>query len=98
MEEHQLDAIVAATTRAAWKTDLINGGLSSLGSSSPAAISGYPSITVPMGSVRGLPIGMLFFGRAWSEGRLIQLAYSYEQATRHRRPARMLPTLDLRNA
>ena len=98
MEEHQLDAIVAPTTRAAWKTDLINGGLSSLGSSSPAAISGYPSITVPMGSVHGLPIGMLFFGRAWSEGRLIQLAYSYEQTTRHRRPARMLPTLDLRNA
>ena len=98
MEEHQLDAIVAPTTRAAWKTDLINGGMSSLGSSSPAAISGYPSITVPMGSVHGLPIGMLFFGRAWSEGRLIQLAYSYEQATRHRRPARMLPTLDLRNA
>ena len=97
MEEHQLDAIVAPTTRAAWKTDLINGGMSSLGSSSPAAISGYPSITVPMGSVHGLPIGMLLFGRAWSEGRLIQLAYSYEQATRHRRPARMLPTLDLRN-
>jgi amidase len=98
MEQHRLDAIVAPTTRAAWKTDLINGGMSSLGSSSPAAISGYPSITVPMGSVRGLPIGMLFFGSAWSEGRLIQLAYSYEQATRHRRPARMLPTLDLRNA
>jgi len=98
MEEHQLDAIVAPTTRSAWKTDLINGGMSSLGSSSPAAISGYPSITVPMGSVLGLPIGMLFFGRAWSEGRLIQLAYSYEQATRHRRPGRMLPTLDLRNA
>ena len=98
MEQHRLDAIVAPTTRAAWKTDLINGGMSSLGSSSPAAISGYPSITVPMGSVHGLPIGMLFFGSAWSEGRLIQLAYSYEQATRHRRPARMLPTLDLRNA
>ncbi len=98
MEQHGLDAIVAPTTRAAWKTDLINGGMSSLGASSPAAISGYPSITLPMGYVRGLPIGMLFFGRAWSEGTLIRLAYGYEQATHHRTPARMLPTLDLRNA
>jgi amidase len=97
MEEHQLDAIVAPTTRSAWKTDLINGGLSSLGSSSNAAVAGYPSITVPMGFVHGLPIGMLFFGRAWDEAGLIRLAYSYEQATHHRRPARMLPTLDLRN-
>lgn len=98
MEQHQLDAIVAPTTRAAWKTDLINGGMSSLGASSPAAIAGYPSITVPMGFTHGLPIGMLFYGRAWSEGTLLRLAYAYEQATGHRRPARMLPTLDLRSA
>ena len=97
MEEHHLDAIVAPTTRAAWKTDLVNGDMSSAGASSPAAIAGYPSITVPNGYIFGLPVGILFFGRAWSEGTLLRLAYAYEQATRHRKPARLLPTLDLAN-
>jgi amidase len=97
MEEHGLDAIVAPTTRAAWKTDLVNGDMSSAGASSPAAVAGYPSITVPNGWVHGLPVGILFFGRAWSEGTLLRIAYAYEQATRHRRVARLLPTLDLPN-
>ena len=97
MEEHQLDAIVAPTTRPAWKIDLVNRDVSSNGSSGPAAIAGYPSITVPNGYVHGLPTGILFFGRAWSERTLIRIAYAYEQATRHRQPAKLLPTLDLAN-
>ena len=82
MDEHSLDAIVSPTTRPAWKTDLVNGGLSSAGSSGSAAIAGYPSITVPNGYVQGLPVGILFFGRAWSEPTLLRLAYAYEQATK----------------
>ena len=98
MEEHRLDAIVAPTTGPAWKTDLVTDGGSSYGSSGSAAISGYPSITVPNGYVFGMPVGILFFGRAWSEGQLIRLAYAYEQATQHRRAARMPLSLDLANA
>ena len=98
MQEHELDAIVAPTTRAAWKTDLVNGDMSSAGASSPAAVAGYPSITVPNGYVHGLPVGILFFGRAWSGGTLLRLAYAYEQSTHHRAPARLLPTIDLANA
>lgn len=98
MERHQLDAIVAPTTRPAWPTDLVNGDGSSGGSSGAAAISGYPSITVPNGYVQGLPVGILFFGRAWSEPALIRVAYAYEQASMHRRAPRMPSSLDLRNA
>jgi amidase len=97
MEEHELDAIVAPTTRPAWKIDLVNRDMGSAGASGPAAVAGYPSITVPNGYVHGLPVGILFFGRAWSEGTLLRLAYAYEQATRHRLPGRMLPTVDLAN-
>jgi amidase len=97
MEEHRLDAIVAPTTTPAWKIDLATNDGSSNGASSSAAISGYPSITVPNGYVYGLPVGILFFGRAWSEDVLIRLAYAYEQATLHRRAARLLPSLDMRN-
>ena len=93
MDEHRLDAIVSPTTRPAWKIDLVNRDVSSAGSSGPAAIAGYPSITVPNGYVFGLPVGILFFGRAWSEDVLIRIAYAYEQGTRHRRPPEAAPPL-----
>ncbi len=90
MEEYDLDAIIAPTGTPAWKTDLVNGDSFQFGSSSPAAISGYPNITVPMGSIGGLPVGISFFGRAWSEPVLIGIAYAYEQGTKHRTIPRYL--------
>lgn len=84
MNKYNLDAIIGPTGSPAWKTDLVDGDHFMLGSSSPAAISGYPSITVPMGFVQGLPVGLSFFGRKWSEPLLISLAYSFEQGTRKR--------------
>ena len=86
MEEHQLDAMVAPTGSPAWFTDWVNGDSFQLGSSSPAAHAGYPNITVPMGFVDELPVGISFFGRAWSEPVLIGIAYAFEQGTRHRKP------------
>ncbi|PLX10432.1 MAG: amidase, partial [Marinilabiliales bacterium] len=85
MDSLSLDAIIAPTGGPAWQTDLINGDNYQLGSSSPAAISGYPSITVPMGFIEDLPVGISFFGRAWSEGVLIEVAFAYENATKYRR-------------
>jgi amidase len=93
---YKLDAIVAPTGSPAWPTDLVNGDHFAGASSSPAAVAGYPNITVPAGQVYGLPVGISFFGPAWSEARLVGLAYAYEQATRHRVPPRFLPTADLR--
>lgn len=90
MDLHKLDAIIAPTGGPAWKTDWINGDSFHLGSSSPAARAGYPNITVPMGYVDELPVGMSIFGRAWSEGQLIEIAYAYEQATKHRRAPKFL--------
>ncbi len=84
MEEYDLDAIIAPTGGPAWKTDLINGDNFGTGSSSPAAIAGYPNITVPMGQIHGLPVGISFFGKAWTEPVLLEIAYGYEQATQHR--------------
>jgi len=85
MDEHQLDAIISPTGSPAWETDHINGDSFQLGSSSPAARSGYPNITVPMGFVDALPVGVSIFGRAWSEPVLIEIAYAFEQGTKHRR-------------
>jgi len=85
MNEHDLDAIIGPTGGPAWKTDLTNGDNFAVSSSSPAARSGYPNITVPMGYIDGLPVGISFFGRAWSEPLLIEIAYGFEQATNVRK-------------
>ena len=94
MEEHQLDAIVAPTSGPAGTLDFINGDRGLGGSSSYAAVAGTPNITVPCGDVFGLPVGLSFFGRAWSEPTLVNIALSFEQATRARRVPRFLPTLE----
>ncbi len=95
MTKYKLDALVAPTGGPAWLIDLVNGDggtASAPGPSTVAAVAGYPHITVPMGYVGGLPVGVSFFGRAWSEPTLIRLAYAYEQATKHRRPPMLAPT------
>jgi amidase len=91
LRKHRLDAIVAPTGSPAWPTDLVNGDHFLGASSTPAAVAGYPNITVPAGHAHGLPVGISFIGGAWSEMRLIALAYAYEQATKHRRPPAFLP-------
>ena len=90
MDEHQLDAIIAPTGSPAWKTDHENGDKFHVGSSSPAAMSGYPNITIPMGFVDELPVGLSFFGRAWSEPVLLEIVYAYEQGTTYRKAPKFL--------
>jgi len=89
---NNLDALIAPTGSPAWKTDLILGDHYVGGNSSLAAIAGYPAISVPLGFISGLPVGITFFGKAWSEPILIEIAYSYEQATMHRKTPRYLAT------
>jgi amidase len=98
MAKYRLDALVAPTGGPAWLTDLVNGdsGTSNApGPSTVTSVAGYPHITVPAGFADGLPVGISFFGRAWSEKTLIRLAYAYEQATKHRRPPAFAPSAQL---
>ena len=95
MDKNNLDAIVAPTGGPAWVTDLINGDHFSGASSTPAAVAGYPNINVPAGFSHELPIGISFFGRAWSEPTLIKIAYAFEQATKQRRAPKFIPTLGI---
>jgi amidase len=95
MDTHRLDALIAPSFPLPWLIDLAKGDVVGAAESTPAsvaAVAGYPHITVPMGYHRGLPAGLSFFGRAWSEATLIKLAFAYEQATRHRRPPAFAPT------
>lgn len=95
MGKHKLDAIVAPTAGPACLTDLLNGDHFTGGSSNAAAVAGYPNINVPAGFIHGMPVGISFFGRAWSEPALIKLTYAFEQATRLRKPPQFLPTIAL---
>jgi amidase len=94
MGKNKLDAIIAPANGPAWVTDHVNGDHFVGGSSTAAAIAGYPNITVPCGYVRGLPIGISFFGRAWSEPVLLKIAFAYEQMSKHRQAPRFLPNSD----
>jgi amidase len=97
MDRHDLDAIFSLTASPPWTTDLVNGDHFLLGSSTPAAVAGYPNITVPAGFSFGeLPVGVSFIGRRWSEPALIRLAYGFEQGTRARHAPRFLPTLGVK--
>jgi len=95
--KHKLDAVVVPSGGPAWTIDLANGDAINwdMESTSPAAVAGYPHITVPAGFVFGLPVGISFFARAWQEADLIKYAYAFEQATQYRRQPRYLPTANL---
>lgn len=93
LRAQRLDALIAPTTGRAWKTDPVGGDDFPGASYGAAAVAGYPSLTVPMGSSDGLPLGLVFIGSAWSEPRLIELGYAYEQRSHARTPPTFLPTL-----
>nr|MDQ3005571.1 amidase family protein [Chloroflexota bacterium] len=97
MRKYKLDAIVVPSGGPAWMIDLANGDALNwdMESTSPAAVAGYPHITVPAGYVFGLPVGISFFAKAWQEPTLIKFAYAFEQATQIRKQPKFLPTVDL---
>jgi len=93
LEQHHLDALVAPSGGPAWLTDYINGDHYTGGASTPAAVAGYPSITVPAGYVSGLPVGISFIGSAWRDAALVRYAHAFEQVTRVRRPPQSLASV-----
>jgi amidase len=95
LKAQHLDALVAPATSPAWLTDPINGDHFTGAGYGVAAVAGTPSLTVPMGDSHGLPFGIVFLGPAWSEGRLIELGYAFEQLTHARKPPRFVETVDL---
>jgi amidase len=95
LAKFKLDAIILPSNAPSWPTDHLNGDHVTGGNTAFAAVAGYPSITVPMGLVQGLPVGLSFVGPAWSEAKLIGLAYSFEQTTRWRQSPRYLRTLEV---
>jgi amidase len=94
LKAQQLDALIAPTTGPSWTTDLLNGDHLTGGAGTLPAIAGYPHLTVPMGFIRGLPVGLSFIGPAWSESQLLSMGYAYEQRTRARKPPALKPTVD----
>jgi amidase len=95
MDKHQLDALVAPTAGPSWLTDHVTGDHDTGGSSALAAVAGYPNMNVPAGFILGMPVGLSFFGRAWSEPTLIRIAYAFEQAEKARKAPEFLTTVKM---